>query len=108
MKVKMNALSLRYDLNVPCFHFGAVHHEPIQLFSTLLTYTQKIILVLPRDPSRTGPNSGQFGTIVAILSPGENPFSNKCDPNFFVKVLTSLYKNCFPVNPQTKAGFSCQ
>ena len=81
---------------------------PSELFLTLLTYYQKLILVLPRDPSRTGPNSGQFGTIVAILSPGENPFSSKCDPNFLVNAVTSLYKNCFPVNPQTKAGLSCQ
>ena len=72
---------------------------------TILIFVYKY-LFLPKAPSRTGPNSGQFGTITAILSPGTNPESNKCEPNFLVKDLISLYKNCLPVAPQTKAGFS--
>ena len=42
---------------------------------------------LPKDPSKTGPNSGQFGTITATLSPGAKQLSNKCDPNFLVKEM---------------------
>ena len=52
-------------------------------------------------PKAITENSGIFGSIIAITSPGLNPSFNKVVANFLLNDLSSLYFNSRPVEPHT-------